>query len=246
MPRASRISWSHQQMDKLKKAVDYYNHVLDKLESRQDIGYYDYIPARTSLDFEMHNIYTREDLKRRLRELRKISDTSKQEPIEFRGHVVPLYLKEEILNYERAINRKHEDVKDTIYNWEEMTPQQQSMAIARGNISRLEGNYYTGEDLSALQSQYYAETDNAYFEKYIAEWHKYCVVKSYEEEVVDNIEWLMANRPGALRFILEEGDSEAQIEYIYEWSADFTNIATRHSEIVRFWARKRLEYSAGE
>lgn len=237
MSRASRVNWSFGQIDKLRKAIQQYNRVIDKLDKLQDFNVYDDIPLRTNLLDEMERLQTVGDLSERIQKLKKISNPEQQEMVVFEGKRVPRYQAEEIEFYLRENNARRKSVRDSNYNWETMTPQQRAVAEARGNVGELKGSYYSGQDLKDLETQYYYETDERYMSVYISEWENYCVLgDDVKEQVIEDIRWIVENKPGTLRKVIERGLSETQINYIYKDSTDKgLNVYKRHEIIMNFW-----------
>lgn len=210
-------------------------------------GKYELVPNTTSVEQEKSRIHIRNDLYQREKELRRINLSvapDAQDPIEYKGAVVPRYLAREIENTKHVINRERRKARYEMYpGWDEMTPFEQAEHMADGNIGDMEGDYFTPDDFDDLKNHQYSENDATYFANYIKVWHEYCVVPKYEQEVVDNIEWLLNNRPGVIRMILDRGYVQAKIEYIYGWSADMTDVFTRHHNIVEFWQDMRDNYA---
>lgn len=210
-------------------------------------GKYELVPNLTSVEKEKERIKTRNDLYQREKELKRINlyvAPDAQDPIEYKGAVVPRYLAREIENTKHVINAERRKARYQLYpGWDEMTPFEQAKHEVDGNIGDLEGDYSTPDDFDDLKNQQYSENDAAYFSKYIAIWHEYCVVRKYEQQVVDDIEWLLDNRPGVIRMILDRGYVQAQIEYIYDISADLSDLLVRHNNIVDFWQDMREYYA---
>lgn len=228
------------------------------MKALKDSGAYDLVPNETSLEWEMANIGTAVELEQRVNQLRRISQNVRDDsytPVEYYGATVPRYLANEIENTKKIVNLARRKALMSSYpGWDEMGERQRSTIEATGNMGELRGRYVSGEDLQDLIAMHYHETDTSYMEQYIAEWHKYCVVREYEEKVVDDIRYIVNNHPDALRTILDMGYQQAQIDYIYldtppaegsglSMSASWVDIGTRHRDIVSFWAnmRSRLE-----
>ena len=230
-------------MERLGNAIIGYNRDVDRMINS---GLYDFTPNKTSLKHEMGRIRTAKELKRRIEELNRIHQDVNPysfEPVDRQGRIVPRYLAEEIRSAMSDVDLEHRQLRASLFpGWGSMSSQQQAYHAAGSNISDLGGEYMTGDDLEALLNERYAETDAAYFENYIEAWHEYCTLRSSEQEVVDNIRWLLDNRPGAIREILARGDIRANIDYIYEQSADFTEIRLRHQNIIDFWEDMRASY----
>ena len=228
----------------LRRAVSAYNRTVDRLEKS---GRFDLVPNKTSMQVEMGRINSRDQLYQRVKELRRILKSVKpdaQNPVEYMGAVVPLYMKREIEGAKRIINAERRKSRYANFpGWDEMTPRERVQAETSGNIGDLQGEYSTPDDLDDLTSQRYAESDANYMRKYIDVWHDYCVVRKYEQQVVDDIEWLIDNRPNAIREILDRGYIQAQIDYIYSESDDYTDTLTKHNNIVDFWRDMREYYA---
>lgn len=236
MPGAGRIKWTYDQIERLRKAIVAYNRVIDTLDTRMEYGEYDLVPSKTTLAKEMGRIGTRQELYQRERRLRRIARDDQQLPVDYYGNEVPRYLAEQMEMEKRDVNDARKKAREGNYDWDNMDEVERATAKARGNIGELEGEYRTPEDLQNLIDMHYAETDASYMEQYIAEWQRYCVIREYEQEVIDNINWLVDNKPDALRRILERGYIQALIEYIYPVSSDMSlDVYSRHKNIVEFW-----------
>ena len=201
---------------------------------RAEYGEYDDVPNRTTLRTEMERIGTRQQLQTRIEQLKRIRRDDQQQPVDYYGLEVPRWQAEELARLEKRERETRQELRDSM-GYDNMDEVERATARARGNIGDLKGVYRTADELDELTSMYYAESDAGLMKNYIETWKQYCVVKEYEEEVIENIQWLMENRPDALRRILERGYSQATIEYIYPTSADMTPLIVRHNNIVAFW-----------
>lgn len=246
MAARSQIRWTPAQKARLRTAITKYNRAVTRLEKQYEQGVFDYIPRKTTVEKEMGRIHTRQDLYQREKELLRILKTNNpdaQNPVEYMGRIVPKYLAKEIEYAKRVINAERRKSRLANYpSWDEMTAQERAEAKAKGNIDDLHGEYYSGEDLEDLVDQKYRESDAAYFQEYVDAWHAYCAIRSFEDEVVENIEWLLDNRPGAIRQILDRGDYQAKIEYIYEQDMNFGTMLAHHRVIIDYWERMREFY----
>lgn len=209
-------------------------------------GRYELVPNPTSVKREMERISTRSQLTQRLHELERINKNVKADSydeVELGGRIVPKYLADEIEYSKRVVNDDRRRARQANYpSWDEMDVRERAAHQSDGNIGDLRGSYTSPDDLDDLTDMHYAESDANYMRKYISTWHEYCVVRSYEDDVVNNIEWLMENRPGAIREILDRGYIQAKIDYIYEDSADLNDLRVRHNNIVEFWQDMRAKY----
>ena len=209
-------------------------------------GRYDLVPNNTSVEKEMERIYSRQQLYQRVKELRRIQkgvNPNAWNETELAGAIVPQYLASEIKYTKKVVNEERRKARYQIYpGWDEMEPREQAQYAADGNIGELTGTYVNADDLEDLTDMEYNESDSAYMAKYISVWHEYCVVREYEQQVVDDIEWLLQNRPGAIREILERRYVQATIDYVYSDSADLTDLKLRHNNIVDFWSDMRAHY----
>ena len=210
-------------------------------------GKYELVPNLTSVEKEKERIKTRNDLYQREKELRRINLSvapDAQDPIEYKGAVVPRYLAREIENTKHVINAERRRVRYKLYpGWDEMTPFEQAKHEVDGNIGDLEGDYSTPDDFDDVKDQQYSEKEFNYVTNYTSVWHEYCLIRKYEQQVVDDILWLYENRPGAITEILAKGYIQAQVEYIYVDSADMTDSYIRHHNIVDFWQDMRENYA---
>lgn len=142
------------------------------------------------------------------------------------------------------INSNRKKLRDKLYpNWNDMSAQEKALASVLGNVDEMHGTYETSEDMEDLEHQFESEQESTYVTNYLKEWHEYCVIKEFEQQVEDDLIWLRDNRPGAITEILNSGDIRATIEYIYPHSADFTDIYTRHHNIIDFWEDMTWEYA---
>ena len=222
-------------MDRFKHRIDVYNRVVGKMELRKSANQLDDVPKRLTLLGEMENIRTRQDMERRAREIQLFSQREMQEPVEYKGFVVTRYQAEMVEKYKNDLNELQKYVRTSLYDWDNMTEQQRATAESTGNISELKGSYWSGEDLQDLINRYYAQTDAAYFEKYIDVWHEYCTLgQAEEDEVARIITRIMRRKPGLMRILLE-GWFECQISYIYDTKTDWHSLHSRHEEIFDFW-----------
>lgn len=201
---------------------------------RAEYGEYDDVPNRTTLRTEMERIGTRQQLQTRIEQLKRIRRDDQQQPVDYYGIEVPRWQAEELARLEKRERETRQELRESM-DYDNMDEVERATARARGNIGDLKGSYRTADELDELTSMYYAESDAGLMKNYIETWKQYCVVKEYEEEVIENIQWLMDNRPDALRRILERGYSQATIEYVYPTSADMTPLIVRHNNIVAFW-----------
>lgn len=201
---------------------------------RAEYGEYDNVPNRTTLRTEMERIGTRQQLQTRIDQLKRIRRDDQQQPVDYHGLEIPRWQAEELARLEKRERETRQELRD-LMDYENMDEVEKATARARGNIGDLKGAYRTADELDELTSMYYAESDAGLMKNYIETWKQYCVVKEYEEEVIENIQWLMENRPDTLRRILERGYSQATIEYVYPTSADMTPLIVRHNNIVAFW-----------
>lgn len=238
------ISWNAAQVARLRKAVSVYNRTVDRMEKS---GIYDLVPKKTTVAAEKTRIHSRDQLYQREKELRRILKSVKPdawETVEVAGAIVPKYLIREIKLAERTVNAERRKTRMALFpGWDEMNPWEKAEAQASGNIGDLQGEYTSPDDLEDLITQKYAETYAAYFDRYIETWHEHCLIRQYEDAVVENIEWLMDNRPDAVRQILDRGYQQAKIEYIWDSEFnDFTELLSHHHAIVDFWEDMREYY----
>ena len=150
---------------------------------------------------------------------------------------VPKYLKDQIQNYVEENNAQRKMSREGNYEWDSMSPAEKAVAESRGNVGELKGEYQTGQDLRDLERQHYHETDIRYMDNYISAWEQYCILdEGTSHQVIEDIRWIVENKPDTLRKILDRGYSYAQIDYIYPNSADQSaNVYTRQNLIQDFW-----------
>lgn len=229
--------WNNQLIATLKHAIDAYNRDIDRMKKQYS---YDYTPNKTTLEEVMKTIHTQEEYDRRLKDLRDIQrkrNPDAWQPVQYRGVVVPKYLRDKNREYMLDINGANAEIRKSVYpEFEEMSPQERAIAMANGNISSVEGEYVSGDDLDDLIAQYYSTTVSEYYDNYLDAWREYCVLgSSVKRRVVEIIEWFKAFKPKELREIYDGYRVEKEIEYIYDASAYFQDLKERHDNILSFW-----------
>ena len=239
----SEISWNDRQNRRITDEVRKFNSTVDKLKKS---GLYDAVPNKTSVAKEKERIHTVQDLELRISEMERIFKKNKpnaHDPVEFRGLVVPRYYAEEMINLEFIKNAdRRETRKADFEDWDKLTPQEQALHIASGNVADLYGTYVHPDDLDDLVDMEYLEKDAAYMSKYISAWREHCIFEDLEDDVIENIEWLYANRPDVIRHELDKGNLNAKIDFVYRDSADLSPVKDRQESVVKYWSDLRKEY----
>lgn len=232
----------------LRNALRRYDRRIDAWS--KDLGdKYDFIPNKITMKQAKEVIGTRNQLYQYIKRLDRISRPDAGDVVTisdplFGEYNVPKYHRNELNNLRKTKDRERRDLLYKLYpGWDEMSAMEQAKHMVDGNIAPLEGTYYTGDDIDDLVSMEYSESEFNYVTNYLSVWHEYCVVHKYEQQVVDDIMWLYESRPGALTEILARGYVQAKVEYIYEDSADMTDIYIRHHNIVEFWQDMRDNYA---
>lgn len=236
------VHWSDRLTAKLERAVEEYNRAVDEMES---YGYYDYVPNKTTFYKERQRIRTYDDFDSRISQLNKANDYyAKTTPVEFRGANVPAYLQDEILGAERTRVERRRKAREKLYpNWWDMSESERASASTHANISEPVDDNVSGDDLDDLIDEELSDSEVTYIQNYIDTWLEYCIIESKRSQVVDDIEYIELNDPGYMKYILDLGEDESRIEYIYptEKSAYIEDVYTRHNAIVDYWHNKRMQ-----
>lgn len=236
--------WNNETIGKLRKAIEVFNRDVDRMKRQH---HYDYVPSKLELQETMKQIHTQEEYEMTLYDIKDIQRRRNPEawtPVDYHGRIIPKYMQEQIEKQQQRINVGNESVRSKIYpEWDNMTPQEQAVAYANGNLMDIQGEYYSNEDLDDLISQYYSTTASTYFDNYLSAWEEHCVLNSsLKRKVIEIIQWFQSNRLDALREIFDGYRIEKEIEYIYPGSAVFADLKERHDNVLAFWEEMQEQY----
>lgn len=208
------------------------------------------LPNNTSVADEMRMITTRDDLRTRVGQLRRIlkgvRPNAQQQVTLSNGLTTIKWMKDEVRRSYRMVSRDRAELVNDMYpEWDKMTKVQQATAMADKNITPLapEEDYYTPEGLDDLTRERY-QTDYTYMDNYLAVWDEFSMLHPGHDAVVRIIRDLVAQYPGELHKILEYNYDETQVEYIYpsmnarRISAYREPFLKRQNNVVRFWSRQ--------
>lgn len=247
MPGRSRISWTPSQRKRLADAVRAFNGTITRLERS---GRYDILPNRVNVADEMRLINTRDQLRTRVGQLRRILKgvrPDSQDVVTLSdGSTTPRWMRDEVRRSYRMVTRRRDELRSEIYpEWDKMTRAQQARALADKNIAPLdvEESYYTPQGLDDLTRERYMN-DYVYMDQYLDVWGQWHAANPGYNEVVRIIRRLVSDYPGLLHRILEEDHDEASIEYLYpefgsrRISAYREPFKQRSNNVVRFWTRQ--------
>ena len=209
---------------------------------------FDYIPNKTSMAKEVSTVRTPQQFEERLAFLNSVDEPGADVPVLFRSALVPEFMQDRILELEANIDDEHQATIERLFpNWEDMSNVERATAYAKSPIAPTAKTAISGEDMDDLQVQYDAEKEENYVQNYMNEWTKYCSLPRLRNRVLDDIEWIADNYPGIIKDILNRGDKEASIEYIYQYSAfQGEDVETRHTRIVQYWRQLRQHLKAGK
>lgn len=243
MPYRRRVGLGKRNYPKLQQAVEKYNAWVDEMSRRT----FDYIPNKTSMAKEISNIYTPQQLNERLAFLNSVDEPGADVPVLFRSALVPEFMQDRILELEANIDDEHQSTIERLFpNWEDMSSAERATAYAKAPIAPTSKTAISGDDMDDLQTQYEAEKEDNYIQNYMNEWIKYCSIPRLRNRVLDDIEWIANNYPGVIKDILNRGDKEASIEYVYQYSAfQGEDIETRHTRIVQYWKQLKQHLKSG-
>lgn len=243
MPKRRTVSLGKQNYARVQQAVSKYNAWVDKISRRT----FDYIPNKTSLAREISSLLTPQQFRERLAFLNSVDEPGADVPVLFRGALVPAFMQDRILELEASIDDEHQSTIERLFpNWEDMTSVERATAYAKAPIAPTAKTARSGDDMDDLQSQYDSEKEENYVQNYMNEWIKYCSLPRLRNRVLDDIEWIADNYPGMIKDILNRGDKEATIEYIYQYSAfQGEDVETRHGRIVQYWRQLRQHLKDG-
>ena len=215
-------------------------------------GLYGAVPRYTTYSAEKERIIgagnNRYILYARVRELRRIMPSVKStaaQPVEFRGAVVPRYLKEEFQRTVRIANERRREMRYLLYpQWDDMTKPEQLIAASNKNILDIptEPQGLTLDDVyyAAMSEKYLNEKQAA--DRYIQMWLEY----GGDRQVAELIRELAEDYPGAFHTIMEGGYTETEIEFIYPSSKPYSaeQWINRQNRVINFWTTKYREMTA--
>ena len=209
---------------------------------------FDYIPNKTSMAKEVSSILTPKQFRERLAFLNSVDEPGADVPVLFRSALVPEFMQDRILELEAKIDEEHQSTIERLFpNWEDMSSVERATAYAKSPIASTAKIAISGDDMDDLQAQYDAEKEENYVQNYMNEWIKSCSLPRLRNRVLDDIEWIADNYPGIIKDILNRGDKEASIEYIYQYSAfQGEDVETRHTRIVQYWRQLRQHLKTGK
>lgn len=209
------------------------------------------VPNHTSVAREMELITTRDQLRTRVSQLRRILKgvrPANQDVVTLpTGQTAPRWFRDEVRRAHRLNQRNREELRVALYpDWEDMSGAQRATAQADKNIAPLdeEETYYTPRGLDDLTRERYLN-DYVYMSQYLDVWAQFHSTNPGYQFVVDTVRELVRDNPGFLRRVLEEDHDEATPEYLYpefgsrRVSAYREPFAQRSNNVVRFWQRVR-------
>ena len=251
---AGFISWTPQQVSKLREAINNYN---KHVRVMQDSGVFDISPKETSLRVEKQRIQTRQELQQRIKELNRINLSDAYEGIELEnGKIMPNYMYKEI---QYIINSENEERAQRRLElnpgWSNLTNVEQAAKLAGKNLSELNAlNYTTPEDFEYLLSLKYT-SDQDYIDLYLDVWEEL----NGDSEITNIIERIQQENPSAFREIMDGDYDETKINYIYPdkassatgrykggTSPDMTPSIVREQNIEKFWQWAEAHYLEGD
>lgn len=242
MPKPRRIEWTKNARTRLARAVRKYNDVITSWESRS----FDEIPRHTSVQREMRKIENYEELEKRIFDLESITYAGSDVPVMFRGKIVPDYMVQLIEDLELEVDEERRANRDKLYkDWDKLSPQKRAEARIHTNIDLLNKDEVSAEYQEALEEERLSEKDANYIANYESEWMDLAIDKKIRDEVVEDLEWIYENSPGALKYLTKRGDEETVIEYIYLVSAYQESFENRKRHIQRYWKQVREHLESG-
>ena len=210
MVKFTKIIWNKNQRRMLREAVRINTKYIKKM---MNSGLYDDVPLITSYETEKSRIQTRQELYRRVKELRRIERANAGDVVDFEGVKVPRYLKNEIGYQRRRANRKRKDLRDLIaperlevYDW--------ITAITGKNLLDLdEEGYVSGEDLEALISENF--TEHSRYNFYLALLQDNFSSSPFYNQIMYIINRMINEYPDKFEELMESNFEEVDIGYIY-------------------------------
>lgn len=236
MPGGIRFVLSGQRIINLQNAVDKYN---DSVARMQEMSF-DEFPLRTTWQRELSNISSLSEYKETIRRLNAASAPGADTPVYFRDRVVPDYLMTETERAERArTSYKKEQIERVFGDEFDTMSYKEKLARAESMLDGVED--VGGEYLDALLEEKHSMQVEVWYENYESVVID-SMLGSQRNEILRILDRFKKENPEALRNILERGDPEATIEYIYYFSA-FLNKGpeTRHQDAVNYWLSQELE-----
>lgn len=207
----SKISWNENQQKRLRNAVRRYNRQVDKMKQS---GIYDFVPERTTYAKEKERIYTRQQLYTRLAQIDRIKKTGAAAPVEHEGYIVPTYLRNEIRNAIRNINRGRQEFRAT-HLPTDLTDIEFATAISNSNFADIDTHsYYSGYDLEDLISSMLPNISNR-VNMYVALFKDNMMGYDGAYEALEVLSLMADKYPDKLLEIFESNLEEVDISYIY-------------------------------
>lgn len=237
MPGGIRFVLSSQRIINLQNSVDKYN---DSVAMMQGMSF-DEFPLQTTWQRELSNISSLSEYKETIRRLNAASAPGADTSVYFRDRVVPEYLMTETERAERArTSYKKEQIERVFGDEFDTMSYKEKLARAESMLDGVED--VGGEYLNALIEEKHSMQIQVWYENYSATVSTN-MLGDKRDEILRILDRFIEENPEALRDILERGDPEATIEYIYYTSAYLNQDAeTRHNNAMNYWQYYEIQY----
>lgn len=231
------------QLLRLRKAVYSYNAAVKRMAAS---GKYDVVPNPTTMARERELISNARDLSTRIKQLRRVLTTVKkgsQNVVTFKGIKMPKYMKDEIRNIVRDLNKERKQLREELFpDWDELSPRQRATAQSDRNLNDLhEEDYTTAEDFDDLNDEKYPNMPRQ-AEIYIDTW-----LNNGENPEIPKLIREMAQCEYGFKLLMESPDIEKEVRYIYP---DDKNTpykepySIRISKATQYWLDMYADYNA--
>ena len=250
MPRGrNRYQLSNRQVEFLKQRVNDYNYYVEMM---QDNPIYTQVPLKTTYQREISLISNQNEYEDALARMRRVMSNESFNAVEWRGEIVPQYLKVEIERSERMRDEHKRSITQAHFGdrFDTMS-MKQKLALAEQydvfpGVEGASGEYYW-----ALQAEKHSKELQVWYENYEAD-----IIENMppgdRERMLEIIDRFMEEKPWALDEILSRGDPDAMIHYIYEDSPDWndpdetdkehTVPEKRRNAALKYWIEREEEY----